>query len=195
MTTMIINPSKALSLLSNMYLCKPSKDALENWKVLLAEDDSIFLQDLKDGVQGIDTCSETELDELVWEYTQLFIGPYRLPCPPWESVYTSPKRLLMQDAAAEVQEMYRAAGLTVNSLDILPDHLGAELNFLAVLFEKMSDETEDKELYLDMIQEFFSDHLMKWVPRFTHDMEEAADSPFYKALARTTRKLLETIGE
>jgi TorA maturation chaperone TorD len=195
MTTMIINPSKALSLLSNMYLCKPSKDALENWKVLLAEDDSIFLQDLKDGVQGIDTSSETELDELVWEYTQLFIGPYRLPCPPWESVYTSPKRLLMQDAAAEVQEMYRAAGLTVNSLDILPDHLGAELNFLAVLFEKMSDETENKELYIDMIQRFFSGHLMKWVPRFTHDMEEAADSPFYKALARTTRKLLETIGE
>jgi TorA maturation chaperone TorD len=194
MDTMIMDPSKVLSLLGNIYLCQPSKEAIEEWKALLAEDTSIFLEELKASIDALDTNSSSELDDILWEYTRLFIGPYKLPCPPWESVYTSPKRLMMQDAAAEVKEMYQKAGLTMGSGEIMPDHIGTELNFLAVLFGKMSEEAENKEHYIEMIKRFQKDHLLKWVPRFTHDMEEAAKSPFYKTLARTTRTLLETIG-
>ncbi len=189
-----MDPSRALSLLSNIYLCKPSQEAIEEWTALLAEDTSIFLQELKEAAKACEINSKNDLDDVLREYTRLFIGPYKLPCPPWESVYTSSKRLMIQDAAEEVQKLYREAGLTINSPNIMPDHIGAELNFLAVLFEKMGRETENKELYVDTIKRFMEDHLLKWVPRFTRDMEEATDSPFYKALARTTRTLLETIG-
>ena len=136
LTAEMVTPSEALKLLSSMYLCQPAREAVESWKAALAEDSSIFLDDLKKAVNGIDTTSDEQLDELLWEYTRLFIGPYRLPCPPWESVYTSPKKLMMQEAADQVLLLYREAGLTINTADVLPDHIGAELNFLAVLLQE-----------------------------------------------------------
>lgn len=145
---------------------------------------------LKNALDGIDPGSEQELEDLQWEYSRLFIGPYRLPCPPLESVYTSPGRLMMQDAYFEVQEYYREAGMIFAGDDIMPDHIGAELNFLAVLFQKMNDETEPKIHYADIARRFLCEHLVKWVPQFASDMEEAADSEFYRSLARATREFV-----
>ena len=181
-------------MLSSMYLCKPSPAAVQNWKGALGEDASIFLQDLKKAVSEIDTSSEEELEELACEYTRLFIGPYKLPCPPWESVYTSPKKLMMQDAAEQVSNIYREMGLAIGSGDVMPDHIGAELNFLGVLFGKMNEEPENKEAYVGIMQKFFEEHLNQWVFRFTSDMEESTDSAFYKALAKATGDILHGIG-
>lgn len=192
---MLSDASKPLSLLSSIYLCKPSKEAIENWRALFAEDTTIFLQDLKNATDKIDTNSEKQLEDLLWEYTRLFIGPYRLPCPPWESVYTSPKKLMMQEAAAEVQNIYRATGLTINTSDIMHDHIGAELNFLSILFLRINTEVGGKNDYIKIAEKFLNEHLMKWVPQFTCNMEEAADSLFYKALARATRNVLVSINE
>ncbi len=187
--------SKPLGLLSSIYLCKPSKQAIENWRALLAEDTTISLQELKDAIKKIDASSHKELEDLLWEYTRLFIGPYKLPSPPWESVYTSPKRLMMQEAADEVQNIYRAAGLTVNSRDIMPDHIGTELNFLSILFQRINTDGGGTNDYINIAEKFLNEHLMKWVPQFTRDMEEAADVLFYKALARMTRNVLVSIGD
>jgi TorA maturation chaperone TorD len=179
--------SKIFSLLSSLYLCRPSRDALENWRILLSGDVSDFMLDLKDALDEIDLKSERELKDLIWEYTRLFIGPYKLPCPPWESVYTSPKKLLMQDAYDEVKNSYDELGLMINNPDILPDHIGAELNFLAVLFQKIDSEPEKRLSHINIAKRFCDDHLMKWIPQFTRDMEEAANILFYETLARVTR--------
>lgn len=192
---MLSDASKPLSLLSSIYLCKPSREAIESWRALFAEDTTIFLQDLKNAIDKIDTSSNRELEDLLWEYTRLFIGPYRLPCPPWESVYTSPKKLMMQEAAAEVQNIYRATGLTINTSDIMPDHIGTELNFLSILFQRINTVVGGTNDYIKIAEKFLNEHLMKWVPRFTRDMEEAADVLFYKALARGTRNVLVSINE
>lgn len=188
-------PTDALSLLSSMYLCKPSRESLESWKAALSGETSFFLDELKKTISDIDMTSETELEDLLWEYTRLFIGPYRLPCPPWESVYTSPKRLLMQDAAGKVQALYAEAGLVVNTNDVMPDHIGVELNFLAVLLGRVhSARTDkDKEEQVARVTILLTDHLLKWVPDFTRDMEKAAETNLYKALARATRTLLEAL--
>jgi len=187
-------PSEELSLLSNMYLCKPSREVLENWKTALSGESSLFLDELKKALNEIDTTSESELDELLWEYTRLFIGPYKLPCPPWESVYTSPKRLMMQDAAVQVQELYEQAGLSINTAEVMPDHIGAELNFLAVLLERTHSEINSKSKQVDMTEKLLNEHLLTWSPNFTRDMENAAETPFYRALARATRKVIDFIG-
>ncbi len=194
MTAEIVTPSEVLKLLSNMYLCKPSRESIEDWKTALAADSSIFLDDLRTVSTELDTSSEEQLDKLLWEYTRLFIGPYRLPCPPWESVYTSPKRLMMQEAAAQVLAIYREAGLVVSTADVLPDHIGVELNFLGVLLQKTHLETDQKDHYLDMTGKFLAGHLLRWVPEFTRDMENAAETPFYKAVAKATRNIIEFIG-
>ncbi len=143
--------------------------------------------DLKGALDEIDLKSERELKDLLWEYTRLFIGPYKLPCPPWESVYTSPKKLLMQDAYDEVQNSYDELGLMINNPDILSDHIGAELNFLAVLFQKINSEPGKRLSYVNIAKKFCDEHLMKWIPQFTRDMEEAANILFYETLARVTR--------
>jgi len=195
MATMeIVTPSEAIELLSSMYLCKPSREVIENWKRALAEDSSIFLADLKKATIDIDAASEREMEDLSWDYTRLFIGPYKLPCPPWESVYTSPKKLLMQDAADQVMRLYEEAGLAINTADIMPDHIGAELNFLAVLLQRTQSEKDGNYGYMRITDKLLSDHLLKWMPEFTRDMEDAAESSFYKALARATRDVIDVVG-
>ncbi|MBI5098450.1 MAG: molecular chaperone TorD family protein [Nitrospirae bacterium] len=176
-------------------MCKPTKEALENWKILLSEGIPDFMSDLKDAIDEIDITSEQELDDLLWEYTRLFIGPYKLPCPPWESVYTSPKKLMMQNAYDEVLDFYVKSGLTVNNPDIMPDHIGAELNFLAVLLQRINDDPEKRSHCLDTANRFLNTHVITWIPKFTRDMEDAADSSLYKELAKVTRHiLLDTIN-
>ncbi len=177
-----------------MYLCKPSREALENWKTALSGEASLFLGELKNAINKIDTTSEAELEELLWEYTRLFIGPYKLPCPPWESVYTSPKRLMMQDAAGQVRELYDEAGLAINTDKVMPDHIGVELNFFAVLLQRTHSGPGNKEEHVKRTEKLLNEHLLKWTPDFTRDMEDAAETPLYKALARTTKRLIDFIG-
>ena len=195
MTMETITPSKELSLLSSMYLCKPSREALANWKIALSEEPALFLDELKKAINDINSASDEELEALLWDYTCLFIGPYKLPCPPWESVYTSPKRLMMQDAAAQVQELYTEAGLSINTGEVMPDHIGVELNFLAVLLERTHSDNSSKDKQVSMTGMFLNEHLLTWLPDFTRDMENAAETPFYRALARATWKIIEFIGK
>ncbi|MDA8422150.1 MAG: molecular chaperone TorD family protein [Nitrospiraceae bacterium] len=193
-TAEMVTPGEAFGLLSSMYLCKPSREALENWKRALAEDTSIFLADLKKAISGIDLNSEEEVENLLSEHTRLFIGPYKLPCPPWESVYTSPKRLMMQDAADQVRALYEGAGLTINTAEVMPDHIGAELNFIALLFQRMNSNADGKDVYPGITEKLLDEHLLKWIPDFTKDMEEAAETSFYKEVARATRKVIDFVG-
>ena len=181
---------KILGLFSSMYLCKPTKAAIENWKILLAEEVPDFMSGLKESINRIDSDSEKQLADLLWEYTRLFIGPYKLPCPPWESVYTSGKRLMMQEAYDEVRDLYSEVGLKIDHPNIMPDHIGTELNFMAILLQKMSNEPGRRLYYMDMAKRFLDEHLKRWIPQFTLDMEEAANIKFYKALAKVTRDFI-----
>ena len=178
------------SLLSSMYLCKPEMGTLVKWRELLSGNNHALLSDLRKALLDIDMESDDARENLLWEYTRLFIGPYRLPCPPWESVYTSPKRLMMQDAADQVLALYREAGLAINVTDVMPDHVGAELNFLAILLKKILSQTE-KDFYFGITERFLDEHLLRWLPSFTKDLEGSAETPLYRALARSTRNVID----
>ena len=184
---------EACGLLGSMYLCNPDKETLNSWKALFSEAIPDILSDLKGALDKIDVTSDSEMEDLLWEYTRLFIGPYKLPCPPWESVYTSPKRLMMQEAYDEVRDYYNKAGLTVNNQGIMADHLGAELNFLAVVLQKAHSDPKKEQYYRDLTRGFLDEHVIKWIPQFARDMEDAADLLFYKTLARVTRSMIDLI--
>jgi TorA maturation chaperone TorD len=194
MTVMTVDVQKTLTILASMYLCKPTKDGIEGWRSALSDTEPDYLSGMKAALDGIDTASEQELEDVLWEYTRLFIGPYRLPCPPWESVYTSPKRLMMQDAADQVRQIYAEAGFAINSADVMPDHIGAELNFLALLLRGAHSGTGGKDEYMRLTGRLMDEHLLKWAPDFTQDMEEAAETLFFKELARATRKVIDLVG-
>ncbi len=190
MSVMTIHFHKTLTLLSSMYLCKPTKEVIAGWRAALAEDVPDVPSGLKAALDGVDTGSEQEQEDILWEYTRLFIGPYKLPCPPWESVYTSPKRLMMQSAHDEVQEAYREEGLTVNTADVMADHIGVELNFLALLLRRMEEDPERRCHSAATAKAFVKGHLQTWVPLFTRDLEQAATYTFYKELAHTTGEII-----
>jgi len=183
-----------MRLLSSMYLCQPSAEALRGWKSLLAEDVPEVLDDLKAALGTIDVGSDADVATLLWDYTRLFIGPYKLPCPPWESVYTSHKQLMMQEAAVAAGRAYAEYGLAVDQTAVMPDHIGAELNFLAVVYGASAEDAVAQAESARTGLAFLNDHLRKWVPQFTVDMEAAAETDLYAALARTTRRALELPG-
>jgi TorA maturation chaperone TorD len=193
-TANIIDPAGTLKLLSSMYLCKPSAQAIAGWSALLADDPPAHLGQLKQALASIDPASEQTMEDLLWDYTRLFIGPYKLPCPPWESVYTSQKKLMMQDAADEVRGAYAGLGLALDDAGVMPDHIGAELNFLALACERMAGRPGSSSDCARIGAAFLNDHLLNWVPQFSADMEIAAETPLYKALAKTTRSALDLLN-
>ncbi len=179
-------------LLGNIYLCKPTREAIKNWKELLSGDVLHSLWELKEAIDGIDIHSEQEFEDLLWEFTRLFIGPYKLPCPPWESVYTSAKGLMVQEPYDEVKDLHDEMGLVISNPDVMADHIGAELNFFSILFDRIDLDPGKGRYYIAAARRFLNEHLKKWIPQFTQDMEEAANLPFYKALARATRDFIVT---
>lgn len=178
------------ALLSSMYLCKPTGEALANWRQLLEAEPLAGTEELAKALHAINPDSEQELEDILWEYTRLFIGPYRLAAPPWESVYTSPKRLLMQEAVDRVQKFYAEAGVQLGDTAIMPDHAGIELNFVAILLEKIKSDPDREPRYRELADRFAVEHLKRWLPAFSVDLEKASVSPLYKELARATGELV-----
>jgi TorA maturation chaperone TorD len=139
------------------------------------------------------------LTELAIDYVRTFIGSGNTgfsAAYPYESVYTSPKRLLMQDARDEVLVLYRAAGLEKqDSWKEGEDHLALELEFEQILAQRAAEacEANDDEgclLILRQQRNFLEDHLLAWYPMMAADMEKFARTDFYRGLAKLTSGFL-----
>lgn len=138
---------------------------------------------------------ENSLTDLAVDYTRVFIGhgvdAYSAAYP-FESVYTSEKRLLMQDARDEVLAIYRSAGLDKkNSWKEGEDHVALELEFEQVLANRTADalrkgDEEEAAALLTTQKNFLEGHLLSWVPMMTADMKRFAKTDLYQGLAYLT---------
>lgn len=144
---------------------------------------------LKVYVQSHKVLTEEECDTLHWDYTRLFIGPHKLPSPPWESAYLNEERLLFQKETLEVRQAYlKYSFLPVEFGHEADDHVGLELDFMYRLNEIAlskieKDETNDlQELFTDQMS-FLQDHLMKWIPQFSQAIINNANTDFYRGMA------------
>ena len=129
------------------------------------------------------------LTELAIDYTRTFIGAGNdgfSAAYPFESVYTSPKRLMMQDARDEVLPLYRAAGLEkLETWKEGEDHLAFELEFMEILVERSREALEagDEERAIALLlqqRNFLADHLCRWYPMMAEDIEKFARTAFYR---------------
>lgn len=122
-------------------------------------------------------------NELAEEYERLLVGPGRVPCAPYESLWRSdaPRReqgVLMGAAAAEVARIYGELGLQVRrEAHELPDHVAVEWEALAYALETGAD---------DLAAALLDEHLARWIPAFASAVAAEARQPFYAALARLT---------
>ena len=137
----------------------------------------------------------TVLTELAVDYVRAFIGSGNdgfSAAYPYESVYTSPKRLMMQDARDEVLVLYRTFGLDKQeSWKEGEDHIALELEFEQILCERAirayeaGDEDECLKLLLSQ-RNFLEDHLLAWYPMMAADLQKFPQTDFYKGLGKLT---------
>jgi len=97
---------------------------------------------------------------------------------------------------SELASFYAAFGFRVAEGSELPDHVGAELEFLGVLHAKESYAreqgwAEQAEICLEARKKFVSEHLNGWLPAFAQRLREQARHPFYPALATAASRLVE----
>ena len=133
------------------------------------------------------TWEDTLLD-LARDYARTFIGHGnngRSAAYPFESVHTSEKRLLMQDARDEVLAIYRAnllkKGQEWNDCE---DHIALELEFMQVMCNRTADALkagkEDEAVEMLKTQRaFVGQHLANWVPMFVSDIKHFAQTDLY----------------
>lgn len=131
------------------------------------------------------------------DYNRLFVGPYKLLAPPWESVYCSKERLVFQESTLRVRDYYLKMNLVHPELFVSPDdHISLELEFMSFLCNKCAEFLEKKDLkeaekYMEVQRQFLEEHLLAWVFDFTKDVEENAQTSLYKGVAKFLRELVD----
>ena len=165
----------------------------------ITDDGQAMLERFVRGLEGADL--QAVETQLAAEYAGLFLNAGKQPVYPYESVYTSPERLVMQKARDEVVRLYREEGLDRSDAVREPeDHIAIELEFMAYLCRRSAEALEAGDraaclAYLEKQRAFLADHLLVWVPAFAADTEQAAESDLYKGVARLTRELVEADPE
>lgn len=151
---------------------------------------------VRQAIEVLSADPEAALQALQVEYTYLFINAVpHVPAPPYASAY-SDRGLLMGEPAEAASRAYRQAGLGLaEDYHDLPDHLAAELSFLAWLGEQAvaAHEARDEDRARECIaqqERFLRDQLQLWLPMFCQRVEKAARIPFYRELAWLIEPLL-----
>jgi len=105
--------------------------------------------------------------------------------PPHESLYNYPladKPRLWGKATEEVQNFYESVGLMIyEEMDLIPDHLSAELFFMNYLIEQG---------LIDYQMSFFEKHLLSWVPEYCVEIKKHAQTTFYKEVAELLKEFI-----
>lgn len=144
-----------------------------------------------------DAAGQDAYDRLHWDYTRMFVGPYKLPAPPWESAYLNEQRLLFQKETLQVRYAYLKYGFRPRHFrQEADDHLGLELDFMFQLAKMALEKLKAGDLFglselVNDSRAFLEAHLLKWVPDLTRDVVENADTDFYKGMAKILHGYLE----
>lgn len=147
---------------------------------------------------------ENSKTELAADYMRTFFGhgySGHAAAYPFESVYASEKRLLMQGARDEILALYRAAGLDKQeSWKEGEDHIALELEYMQVLIDRTvtalrEDRGEDAYNLVKCQCNFMEDHLGAWAPLLTEQMRDFTKTAFYEGLSYMTDGFLQVDTE
>ena len=130
------------------------------------------------------------LDDLAADYAKTFLGAgsaQGAAAFPYESVYTSPKHVMMQDAWNQMCEILESKGIERNeeSKDLLEDHIAVELDYMAYLCDETSQYTETLA-GLEEQREFLNKHLLNWVPEVCLDIKDNEETAFERLVGQVT---------
>lgn len=126
------------------------------------------------------------------DFVKLFQGSGHLLSPPYECLCRGEK-LVMGESTMDVVSFYREAGLELDQCYTnLPDHISAELSFLAYLCdmeaEKREQNSGEVEHCLELERRFYLQHLGVWFEKFCANTIEQAQTTYYRELAILLRE-------
>ena len=193
------NRTACYALLAELYRREPSAEWIETLKRTLTPVETGETEldaALARFVCALSSAPARELVEpLAVDYARVFLGAGRIKADaayPIESVYTSPGRLVMQEAWEAVLAAYAEAGFERRpDEDLHEDHLALELDFLARLGRRAAKadaegDAEARNRALQTSADFLKVHPLRWTDAFARDVERYAETDFYKALAAFT---------
>ena len=163
-------------------------EELSSYKFPARVDDGDVDKGIRLIVSYLSTTWENSVTDLAVDFTRIFIGHGMSTTSaafPYESVYTSEGRLMMESARSEVLALYRSEG--VKKRDEWredEDHIAFELEFMQVEGTKTlealerGDEDEARRL-LTVQRSFIEHHLENWVGMFARDIRKFAKTDFY----------------
>ncbi len=141
------------------------------------------------------------LNELSTDFSHCFFGngidSYSAAYP-YESVYTSEKRLMMERARQEVYAIYCANGISkTEAWREGEDHIALEMEFERIISDRTIAALKDNDMeeayrLLRLQYDFLTDHLVNWVPMMTADLRIFAQTKLYSGLAYLTDGFLRT---
>ena len=135
-------------------------------------------------------------DELLVDYTRLFLGPVDILAKPYGSVWLDADAPLMGDSTMAVLQHYEDAGFEVDEgFRDLPDHIAVELEFLYVLLfreaeVRLRQDTQTLAGLARMRQRFLGEHLGQWVGPFAAAVAAGAQTSYYRDLAELTARFV-----
>ena len=144
--------------------------------------------------------SSATLQDLLVDYTRLFLGAPQALAKPYASVWLSGEPGLMQDSAIELQKLYAQGGFQIDEgFRDLPDHVAVELEFLYLLnFQlnqaRAADDNTAAQAFEVLRTAFLVGHLGRWLGGFILAVHDNAQSDFYRELAEFTELFVRLEG-
>lgn len=187
-------------LLSRLYRIEADQELIDQIRKM---DLTAYLEveEMKQGYHLLKKYTEREVDleELAVDYAKTFLGfgPKRGEGAfPYESVYTSVRGLLMQEARDEVVALYNQENLVRDPRLAEPeDHIAFEFMYMSYLNQKTAEaleagQMEEIETSEQKQKNFVQNHLINWIPRFCKETERISDTGFYQGAAKLTAGFL-----
>lgn len=143
----------------------------------------------------LEKAGETAAADLAAQFARIFLGGGPREGDgafPYESVYRSPERLMMQEAREQVARIFDESGVgRATGCNLPEDHIALELAFMAHLcretFRALEANDADAARALLVKQDrFLGERLLTWAAAFSADVERLATNEFYKGVARIT---------
>ena len=185
--------SQAYWLMSCLFLKVPDAGHLQELSRDLALVDEVgALGELRREVDAALECPE----DAVLEFTRRLVTVGKSGGEPMPYESAAREATMPGGVTARVIALMNDAGLSGVTHDApAPDHIGAQLRFMALLcYEEGVARTIGKDAFADRLlakqKHFLNEHLAAWAPRYCDGLEARAEHGYIKAIARLTRACL-----
>jgi TorA maturation chaperone TorD len=172
-----------LDLLAEVFT-GPASDARGRASVLLS-DPSFALPPLAALARPLRDLTDAGTGDIEIEYVRLFLHGQGATAHPYESFYRT-GQLMDAECLGGLDALYAAAGVQPRKDSVLPDHLGVELEFLALLLRGVLTSHAHGEANLGVrriARKLLEDHLLPFSGTFRSRLGELRPAPYFSAAA------------